>query len=293
MKRTILAALCGLLVIGFAACSEVDYFPEELPTEAETEEPATEQLTLSSEDIAGLLAQTTPAVSKPAQVDDPLEEPQEAAVQGEFEASVFLAKADGDDTERFFFFYENGNGAYLEQETGTGMGFTYEMPDAGNAVFHIGDAASVTNAEIYWLDEDNVQISWENGGYEMLTRLPNDPHEPFHFYSNEVLRERAMDVYEQKNGFRPAEAATWFNFDGMISIQLVDNADGHEFICDWYTVDRFTGIGTNLMGEQINLSDTPDSVETTPAESIASEQTEASAETTETQTTTATVGRRR
>lgn len=297
MKRIILAMFCGLLVIGCAACSDTGFEPVETTPAEETEEPITEQPTLSSEDIAGLLSQTTPAADAPSSVD-PVETPQEAA-QGEFGTAVWLAKADEDDAERFFLFYENGNGTYLEQETGTGMGFTYELTDGENAVFHIGAADDVTNAKIYWMDSEHAQISWEDGAFETLTRLPDDPREEFRFYSNEVLRERALSVYEQKNGFRPEEARIWYNYDEMISIQIMDKVDDHEFTCDWYTIDRFTGVGTNLLGERINLSDTPDAVETVPAESSAPMestvpgQTEAPTETTETTPTQTTADFRR
>lgn len=286
MKRMMLAMLCGLLVMGCAACDETGYYePEETTNADETEEAPTEQPTLSEEDIADLLAQTTPAATS-AYVEAPEEE---NTVQGEFGVSVFLVKNEEENTERYFLFYEGGSGAYLEQENGTGMGFTYELDGEEGAVFHFGTAEDVTKANVYWLDNDHAEISWEDGAFEELTRLPNDPGEEFRFYHNEVLRERASNVYAKKNGYRPSEMLIWYDYDETISIQMIDEVDGETFTGDWYTIDRYTGIGTNLMGERIDLSDNAgaEAVSTgeTTAETVPGE-TEAASETAETTVTT-------
>lgn len=274
-KHVILTLLAGMLAVCCAACdSDPDYgygYPAETYDFEETTEPTPEQVTLSSEEISDLLAATTaPAVTEPPQTDafqtgtEPTEEGQpetgELPPGGEVPAIPDLGTAVyqsrmADDTERFFFFYGQGNGSYLEQETGMGMGFTYEMQDEETAVFHIGDAESSAVVKLYRLDETTIELNWGSGETETLTKLPNDPFAEFFFYSNEVLRERALNLYQQKNGRRPDGAEAYCDIDGSISIRLFDDLGDHIVTDDWYTVDRYTGIGKNLLGETIDLSD--------------------------------------
>lgn len=287
MRNIILPALlAGMLAVFCTACdtnANYDYgYPAETYDFEETTEPTTEQPTLSSEEISGLLAATAATTmpetlpTEAAQTDavqterpEDGQEPtgNEAAAIPDLGTAVYLSRL-SDDSERFFFFYGQGNGSYLEQETGMGMGFTYEMQDEDTAVFHIGDAASNEVVQVYRLDDATIELSWESGEFETLRKWSDDPFAEFSVYSNEVLRERAMNLYEQKTSRRPSGAEAYCDVDGRISIRLYDDLGDHITTDDWYTVDRFTGIGTNLLGETIDLSDgaavpTPET-ETTP-----------------------------
>ena len=67
----------------------------------------------------------------------------------------------------------------------------------------------------------------------------------------------ALGYYEQKNNYRPGQAGAMINYDGKIAIQLYDNNGDHNSTCDWYTVDRYTAVGTNMLGETIDLKTAP------------------------------------
>lgn len=78
-------------------------------------------------------------------------------------------------------------------------------------------------------------------------------------YTDEELETMALDYYEKFNGYRPQYAAVDHETDGMVLIQLYDIVNvgedsGHTATSDWYTVDRYTGKGTNFFEEPIDLS---------------------------------------
>ncbi|MBR3673443.1 MAG: hypothetical protein IKN65_04000 [Clostridia bacterium] len=76
-------------------------------------------------------------------------------------------------------------------------------------------------------------------------------------YSNEELEKMALDYYEAKTGYRPGSVASKTNEDGTVSIQLYDDFEDHISTSDWYSVDSKTAVGTNDMGEKIDLKVKP------------------------------------
>ena len=72
-------------------------------------------------------------------------------------------------------------------------------------------------------------------------------------YTTKELEKMALDYYEAKTGYRPTLSASKVNDDGTVSIQLYDNMGDHNSTSDWYTVDPKTAVGTNVMGDKIDL----------------------------------------
>ena len=202
-----------------------------------------------------------PAADAPAATtaDPALNDPNAATVPADpvskFGNAIWVGRTE-DGEERYFFFYDEHNGNYLEQETGMGMGFTFDLAE-DSAVFHIGAVDDNTKATISWTDDKHAYLVWETGVGESLTWLREDASAPFDFFSNAQLCEMALGYYEQKNNYRPGQAGAMINYDGKIAIQLYDNNGDHNSTCDWYTVDRYTAVGTNMLGETIDLKTAP------------------------------------
>lgn len=77
-------------------------------------------------------------------------------------------------------------------------------------------------------------------------------------YSIDALCEMALDYYEALTGYRPSQVAGGKRDDGMVVIQLYDNLGDHNSTSDWYTVDPMSAVGTNTMGETIDLKSPPE-----------------------------------
>ncbi|MBR7037972.1 MAG: hypothetical protein IKI21_01805 [Oscillospiraceae bacterium] len=163
---------------------------------------------------------------------------------------AWLAHAD-DGTDRYFTFYDDHNGSYRDQETGDGLSFTYELHDDGTAVFHIADRTD--NVEVTWADNGTAYLLWNGTWGETIRQIRNSASEPLDFFPNVQLCEMALNYYQAHNGYRPAAAEAMINYDEKIAIQLYDDMDGHTATSDWYTVDRYTATGTNILGEPIDL----------------------------------------
>lgn len=69
-------------------------------------------------------------------------------------------------------------------------------------------------------------------------------------YSDDELCNMALQYYVNKTGYTPGHVDIGTN--GVI--HLYDVVTNHTATCDWYYVDRNTGIGTNMLNEPIDLS---------------------------------------
>lgn len=69
-------------------------------------------------------------------------------------------------------------------------------------------------------------------------------------YSDDELCNMALQYYVDKTGYTPGHV----NIDTNGVIHLYDIVGNHTATCDWYYVDRNTGIGTNMLNEPIDLS---------------------------------------
>ncbi len=275
-------ALCGLLALCLTACSDETVDTFESVTEPESTDE-TELSTLSPQELASEIENTTvpvpvteaetaaptPAVSEttapaaPAATASTVPSTEAAAagttVPGSepadsvtvFGVSTFLGKST-DGTERYFLFNTPLGGSCIAQQDGASVALTYVPQDNNMILFNMG--GTVCNAEMSRIDANTIILLWDNGVTETLTKMPNNPNEPFVFYSTDDLCQRALAYYEQKTGYRPSQVSAMLQVDGTVAIQLYDNLIDHNTTSDWYTIDRYTGIGTNVIGEKIDLS---------------------------------------
>ena len=73
--------------------------------------------------------------------------------------------------------------------------------------------------------------------------------------SDAELIRTAKNYYKMKNGYEPQNVEIDSRSGDTVSIHLYDMADDHTATLDWYYIDIYTGIGTNLTGETVNLND--------------------------------------
>lgn len=115
------------------------------------------------------------------------------------------------------------------------------------------DIASDLPAESVTTESAQTEIATEtNSPTETDVLLTPDT------YSIDALCEMALDYYEALTGYRPSQAAGGKQDDGMVVIQLYDNLGDHNSTSDWYTVDPMSAVGTNTMGETIDLKSPPE-----------------------------------
>ncbi len=110
-------------------------------------------------------------------------------------------------------------------------------------------------AKDYWLKE-GITL-WKDagvGGSFSLSVGIGDGWELSREMTDEELCKLARQYYEKyHDGFSPeiVEVVSWEY--GKAVIRLYDNMEDHTATYDWYTVDRKTGIGENLLSEEVNL----------------------------------------
>lgn len=157
---------------------------------------------------------------------------------------------------RYFCFYDNaGNGDVLFQNDGTGEGFSSEYTEEHFTV-HLGDIENSNTLMISTKSDDSIIGMWDDGAYETFLYVSDDC-DNFTFYSNEELEEMALNYYEMENDYRPQYAASSDDGTGEITIQLYDLVEDHTSTSDWYYIDPVTGAGTNLMGNDVDLTEAP------------------------------------
>ncbi|MBR1530072.1 MAG: hypothetical protein IJ642_12355 [Oscillospiraceae bacterium] len=178
-----------------------------------------------------------------------------AAVTQMFEPGIWWStSSDGD---RYFCFYTGSDsGSFRDQENGINMDFNYEAENENTIIFHIGSMDSSTQVQATFPDSNTAVLTWENGTSETLAYQGLGNFDTFRFYSNLELCEMALDYYEARNDYRPADAVAEVQPDRTIMIQLYDNLGDHNSTSAWYTVDRFTAKGTDIIGNAIDLTET-------------------------------------
>ncbi len=176
----------------------------------------------------------------------------ETVISQRFASGIWWAS--GADGDRYFCFYDDHTGSFRDQESGMGVDFTYDVN--GTAfVFHIGDIADQTAATVAFADDKNAAVTWTDGSIEKFAYQGLGNFNTFRFYSNLELCEMALDYYEKQNHYRPGQAAADILENGSIQIQLYDNLGDHNSTSEWYTVDRFTGQGVDLLGNPVKLAE--------------------------------------
>ena len=188
---------------------------------------------------------------------------------GSFRTAVWLAKNRDTEAERYLVFLDETHGKVIEQQNGQETGFIYgHSEEATTFQFGAEEAKPVT---LYWSDDDHAVIKWSAEQVESLTFLRENGREPLHFFTNEQLCAMALEHYAAQNGVRPAHARVFYNLDEMIAVQLYDGEGIATDTYDWYTVDRYTGVGYNTLNETVRLADNP--AATAPAQTAPAQTT--------------------
>lgn len=225
-------------------------------TSTETETTTSETMTETTTEVTTTTETTTETTTTTTTVVETETAPEtspevEEAVQ-KFEPGIWWSSnSDGD---RYFCFYDGSNsGSFRDQENGVGLSFDYEAEEnSDKIVFHIGDVSDNTSVRVNFQDSNTAVLKWENGDTETLKYQGLGNFDTFRFYSNVELCEMAMNNYEARNGSRPADASAKIQSNGKIMIEIYENA-GDSSASAWYTVDRFTAKGTDMLGNSIEL----------------------------------------
>lgn len=114
---------------------------------------------------------------------------------------------------------------------------------------------------------DNTKLEWIKDG--MVIPLPKkaevDPNlsvgstnegekqSAKELTSDEGLILAAMNYYEKTNGYSAPRAAIDRVNGDVVTIHLYDDNGENISTYDWYEVNRYTGIGTNFFGDEINI----------------------------------------
>ena len=151
-----------------------------------------------------------------------------------------FTNADGVSGENLLF--EDGDGYQFEYEIGINEIFV--TVDGQNVTIPVvGGDLSYTMLDIPDLGRvDMVYLS-------EITRadIPE-------FYSNTELGEMAQQYYTILTGYTPSCIGTRSNADGTVTIHLYDNMGDHNSTSAWYTVDRWSTVGTDdIMGDEVNF----------------------------------------
>ncbi len=130
---------------------------------------------------------------------------------------------------------------------------TYTIED-GHAKFYKEGRDIPFEADVT-IGRKNAAISWnDTEAPDKLVYLPNKKAEDFDFYSDLELEELAKQYYTEINGFTPNKANISFNpGDGTVSIYLIKFRDEGEEVLNVYFIDRNTGTGTDVIGNNIDL----------------------------------------
>ena len=143
-------------------------------------------------------------------------------------------------------------GTRLDFENGSSTSFEYEI-GINEIMFYF----DTSDGELYTVtggDLSCTQLELPDGTAMSLIYDDSLTISATEFYSNDELCVMALDLYSAQTGYTPSCAAAISNSDGTVTIQLYDNLDDHNSTSAWYTIDRFTGEGTDdITGEYVSL----------------------------------------
>lgn len=235
MKTKFLAVSLALTALLLAGCQGNEQA-------AGTGSPAPEQTESTAPE------QSVPASPEPSGEDTPA--PSEGGAESIFTPGTWLAGSGGE----YFYFYKNGNqGGTCRWEDGMGTAFAYEYAD-GRAMFHMAANDNNTPCTVEVTDAEHITLRWDDGH---TTELTYQGAGEIGFYSNWELCDLAVAYYKQASGIDSENltAGAVTGEGGTVTIQVYENLGDHNSTAAWYTVDRFTGQGTDVnTGEAVDLS---------------------------------------
>lgn len=119
---------------------------------------------------------------------------------------------------------------------------------------------SVAGADYYWqpLNVSDYTLHEDYGNeffYRSDLNVTTPQDELPQTIPDTELVEAVKGYYEDAYGTVPPYVEV-DHYDGdNVIIHIYDVSGGHISTWDWYTIDRYTGVGTNFMGEEIRLID--------------------------------------
>ena len=74
-------------------------------------------------------------------------------------------------------------------------------------------------------------------------------------HSTSELEDMALEYYQKKYNYKPSHAEAFVDEENenIINIHLYDIVDDHTATVDWYAIDKYTAVGTNVLGEEVDL----------------------------------------
>ncbi len=144
------------------------------------------------------------------------------------------------------------SGENLLFEDGTGYRFEYEI--GINEIRVTVDGENVT-VPIAGGDPSYVMLDIPDcGRVDMVYFSDATKADIPEFYSNEQLGLMAQEYYAILNDHTPSCIGTSTNADGTVTIHLFDSFEDHNATSAWYTVDRWSTVGTDdIMGDEVNF----------------------------------------
>lgn len=249
MKTKFLAVSFALTALLLAGCQGNE-------PAAGTGSPPPEQSTpVSPEQSESVSPEQSESVTpQPSDTEAPT---QSSGATSVFTPGTWLGTA-GDGNQQYYFFYKEGwAGSTANLEYGIGVAFSYEPGEDGSVVFHMGAVDISSSCTVEVTDAEHITLLWEDGSREDLAYVSPLGAGEFTFYSNNELCDLAIAYYAQASGAQAQNltAGAVTNEDGTVTVQVYENLGDHNSTAAWYTVDRFTGQGTDVnSGEAVDLS---------------------------------------
>ena len=228
-KRVVTLFLAALLCLSLAGCS------------ADTQEEAP-PIDMSYEELQGQNGGALPD-DITAEMMQPLEQ------KFTFAVGSWISSTDG--LDRTMYFFDNDiYGSTADLTDRMGVPFSYETPEDGRLIFHFGGVDVNNECEYELVGDDTVRLKYEDHTEELRFISP-DTDSVLVWHSNEELEQLAVGYYATlHDAYQPQCVGSMTNEDGSVSIQLYDSLEDHISTCAWYTVDRFTGQGTDDMTQE-------------------------------------------
>ena len=207
---------------------------------AQADRPAADSPTVDAPASGSPAAPESSGPESPAPQDD-----------NPFQAGTWLS-----DRGQYYFFDPDGAaGRTASLEDGTGVPFSYTL-EGDQAAFTLGAADAAETCTVTQGQDGVLTLQWADGTAETLTHVSPLGSDQFVFYTNQELRQMALD-YWQAHGDgdqgRQLTAACALNEDGTVTIQVYENLGDHNSTAAWYTVERTTAQGTDGAGQPVDL----------------------------------------
>ncbi len=244
-KYAVPAAVLAALMLGTAACKQ----EEKRASSSETTTTTAAVTTTEAETTTTAAPETTTTTSAPEVTTS-----EETPADEEFaiKTGVWLSQSEYEG-ESYYTFLEDGSGNVLSQDMGIGVPYSYTH-EGTEYTFEMAAVDNFVKMNVTEASEDRIVIKWEYGLEETLTYL--GPADGFRFFSTDVLCNMAAYRFMQdNNGYAMFSKYGEIQPDGLIKITLNDCSNENKGVIGCYTVDRYTGKGTDINGSEVELAE--------------------------------------